>query len=169
MKNLHKIVLTALTAIVLVSCVAVLTPRAVHAVVATLVRDVDNPGRHPFSYYCGISSSSSQTSCTIPVPVNEEWVIQNLGCQASSDPVNKTLITEIYTTVGLANDAYHASTATDTGFGETAQAQYNTGLSLTLYADPSTNILVQFTTKAPNPIDGLIGKCFLTGYSVSLP
>ena len=33
-------------ALVLVSGVAVLTPRAAHAVVATFVRDVDNAARH---------------------------------------------------------------------------------------------------------------------------
>jgi len=156
-------------AIVLVSGVAVLTPRAVHAVVATFVRDVDNAGRHAFSYFCGVNSSSSQTSCSIPMASNQELVIQNLGCVATSDSTNKTLLTEIYTSIGLADDAYHASTATDTGFGLGSQSQYNTGVNLTLYADPSTSILVRFTTKTPNPTNGLIATCFLTGYSVSLP
>jgi hypothetical protein len=41
MKNVSKIVLVALVALVLVSGVAVLTPRAVHAVVATLVQVVN--------------------------------------------------------------------------------------------------------------------------------
>lgn len=169
MKNLPKIFVAALMGIVLVSGIAVLTPRTVRAVVATFVRNVDTPGRHAFSYYSSASSSSFQTSCSIPVPASEELVIQNLGCKANSDTVNKTLLTEIYTSIALADDAYHASTAADTGFGAGTQSQYNTGASLTLYADPSTNILVQFTTKTPNPTIGLFGTCFLTGYSVSLP
>ena len=84
--GLTKILLSAMTAIVLVSGVAVLTPRAVHAVVATFVRDVDNGARHPWAATCGFTTNaSSSNSCTITVPSNVEVVLQMLDIVALAD------------------------------------------------------------------------------------
>ena len=52
MTNLLKIASGALAAIVLVSIVAVVTPRAVQAVAAQLVQDVDSPPSNAWSGHC---------------------------------------------------------------------------------------------------------------------
>ena len=88
MKRVAKIVLVALMALVLVSGVAMLTPRAAHAVVATFVRDVDNAARHPWAGTCSSSSNGYFSDCTITVPPNVEVVIQTISFLGGSDSAN---------------------------------------------------------------------------------
>jgi hypothetical protein len=69
MKNLTKAVLVVLAAVVLVSTVAVLTPRAVHALTAQLVQNVDSPPRNPWAGSCTISNTGASTAlCPIDTP-----------------------------------------------------------------------------------------------------
>ena len=66
--------------------------RAVHAVVATLIRDVDNAARHPWASTCGFTASaSSSNSCTITVPSNVEVVLKMLDIVALADKANGAL------------------------------------------------------------------------------
>ena len=51
--------------------IALAAPKTAHALVATLVRDVDNPARHPFQATCNFfESTRTAASCfvtTVPV------------------------------------------------------------------------------------------------------
>jgi hypothetical protein len=83
MKNLIKVVsVVAAAAFVLVSTVAVLTPRVVRAVTAELVQNVDSPPRNPWMGTCNISPVSSGiegfADCQISVTAGQELVIQTI-------------------------------------------------------------------------------------------
>jgi len=172
MKNLTKIVLTALTAIVLVSGVAVLTPRAVHAVVATFVRDVDNGARHPWSSTCSSSaySSTARAQCSIVIPAGEEVVIQQAYVEDTSDTANKVASNTItLTTGGNPNWAqlYLAADVTRTDL--VIQSAFAGQITSTLYADPGSTVTVYVSTANANPVAGLGVMLTLSGYTVSLP
>jgi len=170
MKNLTKILLTALTAIVLVSGVAVLTPRAVHAVVATFVRDVDNGARHPWSSSCGSTSNTAHAQCSIVIPASEEVVIQQAYVLDSSDSVNKITSNDIELTTGgnpNAAQLYLAADVTRTDFP--TQSFLSGQITSTLYADPGSTVTVYVKTANANPVIGLNVSLTLSGYTVSLP
>ena len=55
---LSKLAFVALACILIVSTFAVVGPRAVQAVVATLIRDVDNAARNRVTMACGVNDGS---------------------------------------------------------------------------------------------------------------
>ena len=81
----------------------ILNPRTVHAEVATITRDQDNPARHPFTTSCEGSSADKATSCTTPaVPAGEEVVIETISFRVVADPNNLVAIDAIeVTTAGV--------------------------------------------------------------------
>src|SRR5579871_5616938 len=82
----------------LVTTFAIIGPRTVRAVTATLIRDVDNPARHPFAGICGFASSSTNTvQCTMPVPAGEEVVIQTAWVNAFAASTNTRILTTVQT------------------------------------------------------------------------
>ncbi len=171
MRNVSKIVLVALAAIVLVSGVAVLTPRAVHAVVATFVRDVDNAARHPWASTCGFTASaSSGNSCDITVPSNVEVVLQMVDISALADKANVELSS--YLTLysgGTEVFLYPIRTTADPTSSLATQAAFTLSGLIQVYADPSSTITCGMSTKNANPITTLQGSCTVSGYMVTLP
>ena len=74
------ILLAGVAAIVLVISLAV--PRAVHAITATLIKDVDSPAFQPFAEECtsGAFDTSGRTSCSLgAVPAGKRWVIETVS------------------------------------------------------------------------------------------
>jgi hypothetical protein len=169
MKNISKIVPIALVALALVSGVALLTPRAVHAVVATFVRDVDNAARHPWTGNCGGSSATGfQASCTITVPANVELVIQTINLDAQGDAANKHVLFTLTTTTGGTSSGLVFPLA-DNGYLAPFNSRFDADFNLTAYADPSSVIQVSVATLNDNPASGLAVLGSLQGYTVSLP
>ncbi|HEV8042389.1 MAG TPA: hypothetical protein VGP62_26165 [Bryobacteraceae bacterium] len=167
MRNVSKIVLVALATIVLVSGVAVLTPRAVHAVVATFVRDVDNAARHPWSSSCTFTTSSVNGSCNITIPPNVEVVLQMVSIIAQADPGNTHLLAFLQVQSGGVLSTLQFDTA-DTQDNQPVVSDYNVQNVVQYYQDPGTTITCQARTRDTNP-SPLVSVCSLSGYTVSLP
>jgi len=166
--------LAVVTVLVLVMSVAV--PRAVHAVVATLVRDVDNPGRHPFSANCtaGFGFLSDSAMCTITAPVGEEVIIQNESFQVVAiGGITNAAIQMTTTTGGGTANFYSFATPPSTPApsypngsplsGPLAIDQHDWVISV----DPGTAISCYANTTALK--EGGSMNCQVVGYYVTLP
>jgi len=63
----------------LVATLSIAAPKAIE-VVATFVRDVDHPARHPFGFTCNSLALSNFTQCSIAtVPAGRVFVIQGVS------------------------------------------------------------------------------------------
>ena len=151
---------------------AVLAPKAAHAVTATLVevvntrstpvpnQDVDAPGRHPYQASCTATGTTpSGISCQMPtVPANMELVVQNVSIALYNQvPIYSALFT---TQVGP---------AVADNFLLLSQQAPNTWIAsqqVTLYSDPGTSPVCS-NSMYPNANAGLY--CTMSGYTVSLP
>ncbi|MGO8734794.1 MAG: hypothetical protein ACLQVM_18615 [Terriglobia bacterium] len=104
MKNSTKMVLVALAAIVLLSTVAILTPRATHVLAAGPTTITYNMPRNPWTSYCAPPAAPPNiyyTSCTITAPSGGELVIQMIsGYQIA--PVPTRLQAQVSTQVAPA-------------------------------------------------------------------
>jgi hypothetical protein len=168
MKPSAKLAYLTAACALLVTTFAIIGPRTVHAVVATLVRDVDNAGRHPFVASCSGTTSGENTTCNISVPAGEEVVIQTEVLSAFADPANKLLLTTVGTSVG-ANTIYAYGNALDDGRYQPTQSELESTFTYTLYADPGSTITCSGNTKNANPTIGLEFNCQVSGYYVTLP
>jgi hypothetical protein len=149
MKNVSKFLLVALVAIVLISGVVVLTPRAVHAMIATSVRDVDNAARHPWARTCDSSSNSFFADCKIAVPPNVEVVIQTISLLGGSDSANKIARFTLTTTGGTSSTLYCFQK--DNASLAPFDSSYSQNFHLTAHADPSSVIDVVTQTSDLSP------------------
>jgi hypothetical protein len=151
---------------------AVLAPRAAHAVTATLVevvntrstpvpnQDVDHPGRHPYQQSCNSGGNPVQNgfmSCQMPaVPPNTEVVIQNVSVDINLAPGPQQfgfLLTQ------------GGGVGAETLFPLVSVAgRYIGNQPTTQFADPGT----QPACAAAVTASGFF-ECFVTGYTVSLP
>jgi len=86
MKVLAKLVFGTLGCVLLISGIAVMSPRAVRAVVATIIRDQDNPARHPFTTTCTGASTTQVSTCNPPAGAAAMCV--GIGFSAVSDCVS---------------------------------------------------------------------------------
>ena len=172
MKPLAKLGYLAAACALLVTTFAIIGPRAVRAVAAALIRDTDNPARHPWAASCepSIGTHSNSLSCNITAPSEEEVVIQNesFGAFNEADPDNKTALYSVSSaTVGGLSVVNILGT--DVGDGQPASSDLvGTGTG-TMYADLGTTITCSAVTPHPNPTTGLEFTCSLSGYYVTLP
>jgi hypothetical protein len=173
MKLLGKIVLGTLAGLLLISGIAVLSPRAVSAVVATIIRDQDNPARHPFTTRCSgqsITSNSRQAACTTPaIPAGEEVVIETISIVATADPGNHAFGFSVETAAAGFQTFYGMNTLFDNGTRQPTGALYAGVQSLRLYADPGSTIFVLGVSNGANPSQGVTIQCSISGYYVTLP
>lgn len=149
--------------------IAALAPRAVHAVAAALVRDVDNPARHPFTTACsGNGSNINFTLCQTPaIPTGEEVVIESVSIAGIGDPGNFVGAANINTTVAGVGQNYSLNPIFDSGLAQPAVSVIQGIQPLRLYADPGTAISCELRTRGPNSF--LQTTCAFSGYTVSLP
>ncbi len=172
MKKLSKLAFVAFACVLVISAVAVLSPRSVHAVIATLVKDVDNPARHAFTTSCSFASTGFSATCTTPaIPTGEEVVIETVGISAFADPSNTKIVVTISTTVNSVTSHWSFSAA-DNGKSQPVQSNFAENPQLRLYADPGTTIQFDVGTKGTNSTPGgsdLEGTASISGYWVSLP
>jgi hypothetical protein len=165
MKALAKLGYLAAACALLLTTFAVIGPRTVQAVVATLVRDTDNAARHPWTGSCGPLTTGKLISCTVPVPSGQEVVIQQVNLQGSAEPTAKTVLGGVLATTGGNTEVWSSSPAPDLGFFQPTAAYFNVTGMATMYADPGLDISCQFLSKTTITT----ATCFLAGYYVTLP
>jgi hypothetical protein len=169
MKTRTTIVLVAAAFALALASTSIITPMAVKAAVATLIRDVDNPARQPFATSCSTDPGfGTEVFCKIPVPAGVEVVIQSVSVVATSDKTNSPVVVSFLTSVGLneLNEIYPlfpVSLTPNELFNRYVDAR-----NLTFSADPGFIVCVASTNQA-NPSRGLGASFFVAGYFVTLP
>ncbi len=169
MKVSAKLAFGALGCALLISGIAVLSPRAVQAAVATLTRDQDNPARHPFATSCfSAGVNANGVPCfTPPIPAGQEVVIETVSISGSGGPNNVTLLPSITTTAAGVVTQYDLNPISDDRFFQPVKSDFHTAQSLRLYVDPGTVILCNVSTAKAN--SSLVIQCVISGYFVTLP
>jgi hypothetical protein len=163
MKPLAKVAFGSLTCVLLISAIGVINPRAVHAVVATIIRDQDNPARHPFVTSCFFLDAGI---CQTPaIPTGQEFVIETISVSGSGSPGNSVAIIGITTDTGGVGTTITLNPVFDSGIEQPILFDFSTAQPLRLYADPGTVVQCFVTTKQGFPS----AECLFSGYLVSLP
>jgi len=169
MKALAKLVFGTLGCVLLISGIAVLSPQAVHAVVATIIRDQDNPARHPFTTSCNGAFTGTLATCsTFPIPAGQEVVIETISFGASGDPGNSALEVSVTTTAASVGGFHIMPTIFDDNLGQPIFSSFAAVQSVRLYADPGSSIECAGLTKNKNLANIAFG-CQISGYFVTLP
>jgi hypothetical protein len=174
MKNLTNVVFVVLTAVVLVSTIGVLTPRAVHAVAAQLVQNVDSPPRNAWSATCTFAPNPLDiTYCAITLNPNYEYTIQTVILNASTAKTHTHAGLVLWlTTAGnlIGWVAPQAEPYIPGGPGCPGVNCYAISFPTTLYADGAAlgGITAELLTDGNNPDNPLTGVVTLVGYSVNL-
>jgi hypothetical protein len=166
-KKSHFALCIALVGLIVASFM-VFAPRPVKAVMAALVRDVDNPARQPFAARCINTTLTEDSQCRISVPAGQAVVIQSVSADTEADRMNSVAVIDLFTMVGgrQFNEAYALFPAR-LNFNGTQYLSYD-ARNLTLSADGGTDIICDAETSLPNPA-GLTIRCSVSGYYVTLP
>jgi hypothetical protein len=167
MQPLARFGYTAATCALLVTTFAIIGPRAVHAVAATLVRDADNPARHTFVAVCGfVSTPGSIVQCNYQVPAGEEVVIQTAWVNVIASAANTSILSTVQS-VSKGATPVESSVGGNNGMTPN-ETNVQTTMSSTLYADPGTFLTCGAQSQGDNPSPALSVECVLTGYYVVL-
>ena len=169
MKTRSTIILVAAAVALSFAFTAIVTPKAVKAAIATLIRDQDNAARHPFTTLCvSTSTTTISVSCdTPPIPAGEEVVIETVSFRGNADLNNPLLTASIDLQTGGIRNAF--SFIVPSSYSPPFAPVYVATQSARFYVDPGSTISCQFTTPNNNPTFPLAAFCLFSGYSVSLP
>jgi hypothetical protein len=165
MKNSTKILLLALAAIVLVSTVAVLIPRAAraHEGESTLVI-ADGYPRYPWVFSCQPNASGLNTvECGTNAPAGAALVIQNVSISAILSAPGAPVFIQVSTTVNGSPNVYN-TTATPPA----TLVQLWASTPLTIYADPKASINILAVVPSSTFATSSDVAIFLEGYYVKL-
>jgi hypothetical protein len=172
MKQLSKLLYLAATCALIVATFAFVGPRTVHAIVATLVRDVDNPARHPFQSRCfsGPQDLDPGTCVVAVVPAGQELVIQGVSVQALINPGNILAVDARLDTIAAGAISGYTFGMQNLGpianfFG--GHIEYTGFLPITVYADPGTSVDV--VVGQESTFTFVQTEVSVSGYLVSLP
>jgi hypothetical protein len=168
-----------MAAILLVSTVAILTPRVVRAVTAELVQNVDNPPRNSWVGSCQMPAGQlSFNGCTIAAEPGQVITIQTVTFQGYATG-HSHLVLQLEVPIAPQLAIWENEITSDV-VPTVPQApgvkEFASSRSLTLYAPYSTQgILVQVLTDGDNTIfppatvgvSGLGGTVTLIGYTVN--
>jgi hypothetical protein len=170
MRRLSRIVFGALGCVLMISGIGVLMPRA-YAVVATIIRDQDQPARHPFATLCGVASSSAQFgNCDTPaIPAGQQFVVETVAFFGDADPSNFVLETSLVFTTGGTKLVVRPNPIFDDNLNQPRTASFNNTQPLRFYADSGSVISCFFLVSNGNPTSGFGPNCAFSGYLVSLP
>lgn len=164
----NTILIAAASLAVMAASVDLISPKAVRAAVATLIRDQDNPARHPFTSFCFSSGTSHLLSCSTPaIPAGEEVVVENVSLLGTGDPMNKALSVILTATTSGQPAAYFFDPVFDSG-ARPFVTTFARIQPLRIYADPGTTLDFSASTAGSNP-GGFAIDFTVTGYSASLP
>jgi|SRR5215472_11793264 len=165
------VLVIALVAILMLASVSVFAPRSVQAAIATLIRDQDAPGRHPFTATCSAFNSTfaSNAQCSMAVPAGQEVIVQSVSFVGMSDPTNANMAFSI-TATGAGNDIVPVQlVVNDAGTAQPSKATFP-GTQLAWFpADPGTNITCVGLIKGEEAAGKLGLSCNVSGYYVTLP
>jgi hypothetical protein len=185
MKNLTKVLLVVVSAIVFVSTVGVLTPRVVRAVTATLVQNVDSPARNAWAASCTIDMGDiAHGGCSISPLPQKEIVIQTISATLSSNVSTENIALTVNTVVGGNFTAWSTQIPKSAlniapyslGFSPPGTSSYFlSGNSTTLYVDPAIipptgtvgGIFAWINTPTPVP-SRVNGSIYFVGYTVNV-
>jgi hypothetical protein len=184
MKNLTKILLLVVSAIVVVSTAGVLTPRIVKAVTATLVQNVDSPGRNAWASSCTIDMGDiAHGGCSINALPQKEIVIQTISATLSSNVSVENIVLTVNTGVAGNLPAWSIQIPKSVldippyafNFEPPSTSSYFlSGNSTTLYVDPPgsltgpiSGIYAWINTASPAP-SRVNGSIYFVGYTVNL-
>jgi hypothetical protein len=163
MKNLTRIVLVTLAAAVLVSTVAVLTRRAVHA------RGDDIPADYPRQPWVGSCNTEEIDAgtyrCDITAPTDGVLVIQTVGFQSGLSAPSLAVALQVYTSFGSQTPFWTTLATSSPEEVEGPIYLLNITSSTTLYADPGTTIKC-IEHLPPGDLIGSIQVFQLVGYYV---
>jgi hypothetical protein len=159
MKTRTTMILVAAVVVLSFAFTAFVTPKAVKAAIATLIRDKDNAGRRPFTTNCSIVGAVFSGICsTLSIPGGEEVVIETVSVTGTTTTPNAPLQVLFSTTAA----------GVQANYGINVVSSALSGLAVTqpvrLYADPGTSIVCSVQTNT-----GFSTVCQFSGYSVSLP
>jgi hypothetical protein len=164
MKLLAKVAFGSLASVLLISSIAIITPRAVQAVVATIIRDQDNPARHPFTTSCQ-SQDGVNIVCQSPaIPAGQQFVIETISISGEGNPAGFAFTPHISTFAAGVFSTYDLNAMFDTGILQPGNSQMQEVVSMRLYADPGSQI--QCAGDATRPF---FINCHFSGYFVTLP
>jgi len=169
--------LFVVTAVALLATLTTLfTPKAVHALVATLIRDLDNPGRavtvHVSCDAFSVSGLRGSLSCTpdYTVPAGDRLVIQQLEANCGAPLPTSTLVGATLTvdtnasvvshTVPLLNEGEEANILRDF-------LAFGANQAVTYYADPGSTFT--FSTVTTDGYGRTSCSFQFSGYLISYP
>lgn len=171
MKTVQKAI-SALGGIFLAALlIAALAPKAVHAVAAALIRDEDQPARHPFITDCFAESSptaSFEAGCSFTVPAGGELVIETITVNGSADPTNKLLSSTLQVFTAGSEELFTLNPIADNGSLEPVASNFQAVQTARFYADAGSTVSFGASTPATNR-NTMVIVYRVSGYIVSLP
>ncbi|MFY9801946.1 MAG: hypothetical protein WA211_15485 [Candidatus Acidiferrales bacterium] len=173
MKALRRMLLTVATVIAVAAAVSLAVPRAIHAVAAALVRDVDNAARQPFRANCQSNNPGSTACDLVTVPSGQELVIQGVTFDVLVKPGPGSSVRCLLQ--GYGGTPYKAFIYTfgaqdlgpAIGFTDGTE-EYTCVQNFPVYADPGMTVTAGFARGFVEP-DSWQSVADLSGYTVSLP
>jgi hypothetical protein len=158
-KKQTRILLVVAALAVSIASFSLISPKAVKAAIATLIRDQDNPARHPFTANC----FGGSVGCAVQMPAGVEVVIQTASVTVQTDLAGTAALVNIVTNIG--GNTSSAQWVISNPFDRGPVNLLSDVRNLTLYADPNT--LVQCSVVANSQISATV--LTVTGYYVTLP
>lgn len=147
--------------------ITALAPRAAHGVAAALIRDEDQPARHPFTTDCEVDAPSFSGICSFTVPAGGELVIEEITVDGSADTTNKILSSFLQITSAGSGESFTLNPIDDNGSVEPIAADFQAQQNVRFYADAGST--VTFVAFTPGTNQRLTIFYRISGYLVSLP
>jgi len=159
MKSILRTFSFGVGGVVALLAVGMMFPRAAHALVATLIQNVDEPGRNPFAF----QTTGIGTTPAFTVPTGKRYVIQTYSADCFTNPGEQgDFMDEVTVNAGTGGTR---AVAFAQGFQRLGVAnEWLASGTTQLYADQGTSIEVL--------VDGFgVASCTVgvSGYSVSTP
>jgi hypothetical protein len=169
MKFYSKVALGALAFVLIASGIGIINPSTVRAVVATIIRDQDNPARHPFTAVCSNSTSgANNVSCSTPiVPAGQEVVIEGVAIEMFANPGFNNKADPSVSATSAGNLVTYVMNAVLDDGGSTLSNHFQMFQTLRLYADPGQPI--SCSVRVPTAVTQMFIGCAFSGYYVTLP
>jgi hypothetical protein len=147
--------------------IAALAPKAAQAVAAALIRDEDQPARHPFTIACEVDSPSFSGICSFTVPAGGELVIEAITVDGSADTTNKLLSSFLQVVTAGSEELFTLNPIADNGSLEPSGSDFQAVQTARFYADAGSTVTFAASTPATNQRLTVFYR--VSGYIVSLP
>jgi hypothetical protein len=158
------------------SILALATPKTVHAMVAALVRDVDNPARLPtasancFGQNVTASGNPNFVGCftNYSIPMGQRLVIEDVDASCSTPPGNSFFSASLdYQAEGAFFGTSHPLVLSAQGPGRMGYLHYVANQTVRYYVDAGSTI--SFDAATSDSSGGSVCTFQLSGYLISYP